>query len=206
MYNANRPDASDLPSTSQLLKSTGVAAIVAGVLLAIVVLPAEYGVDPTGVGSVLGLTQMGRIKMQLAQEAVTGAAPLPAPSEAPASVPVSSIPQQRATSSAPSIAQDEITFQLAPNASHEIKLVMEKDASVRYAWFTDGPGVNYDTHADAPGISYHGYSKGVNEDRLEGDLKAAFKGSHGWFWRNRGGQAVTVTLQVRGDYTEVKRY
>ena len=33
------------------------------------VLPAEYGIDPTGVGRALGLTQMGEIKVQLAEEA-----------------------------------------------------------------------------------------------------------------------------------------
>ena len=31
MYNANRPSKADLPSTGQLLKSTGIAAVVAGV-------------------------------------------------------------------------------------------------------------------------------------------------------------------------------
>jgi hypothetical protein len=42
---------------------------VAGFLLVTVVLPAEYGVDPTGIGRVLGLTQMGVIKARLAAEA-----------------------------------------------------------------------------------------------------------------------------------------
>jgi len=32
-------------------------------------LTAEYGTDPTGVGNVLGLTEMGEIKQQLAREA-----------------------------------------------------------------------------------------------------------------------------------------
>jgi len=33
------------------------------------VLPAEYGIDPTGIGRALGLTPMGEIKMSLAAEA-----------------------------------------------------------------------------------------------------------------------------------------
>jgi SNF2 family DNA or RNA helicase len=69
MYNANKPDASELPTTGKLLKSTGIAVVIASALLVAVVLPAEYGVDPTRVGSLLGLTEMGRIKMQLAAEA-----------------------------------------------------------------------------------------------------------------------------------------
>ena len=47
MYNANKPTDADLPSTRQLLKSTGIAVAVATGLLVTVVLPAEYGVDRT---------------------------------------------------------------------------------------------------------------------------------------------------------------
>ena len=36
-------------------------------------LTAEYGTDPTGVGNVLGLTEMGEIKQQLAREAAEAA-------------------------------------------------------------------------------------------------------------------------------------
>lgn len=57
------------PDSRRLLRSTAVAAAIAVVLLITVVLPAEYGIDPTRVGRVLGLTQMGEIKVRLAREA-----------------------------------------------------------------------------------------------------------------------------------------
>jgi hypothetical protein len=38
-------------------------------VLTVVYLPAEYGIDPTGFGAVLGLTEMGQIKQQLYAEA-----------------------------------------------------------------------------------------------------------------------------------------
>ncbi len=69
MYNTDLPNRAELPSNKQLLRSTIIAIIVAAVLLVTIVLPAEYGVDPTRVGRVLGLTQMGEIKMTLAEEA-----------------------------------------------------------------------------------------------------------------------------------------
>lgn len=56
--------------------------------------------------------------------------------------------------------------------------------------------VNYDAHGDAPGIRYHGYAKGTGKASDEGVLVAAFDGAHGWFWRNRGKEAVTVTLRT----------
>ena len=73
MYNSNMPTNEDLPSTGKLIKSTILAAIAAGVLLVTVVMPSEYGIDPTGVGQMLGLTEMGEIKTELAQEAAADA-------------------------------------------------------------------------------------------------------------------------------------
>ena len=203
MYNANKPDASELPSTSRLLKSTGIAVAVASALLVTVVLPAEYGVDPTRVGSLLGLTEMGRIKMQLAAEAeaeeagaLPAAAPAPAASAAPTAAP--------ATAGAPATRTDETVLTLAPDQGAEIKLVMEEGASVRYVWSSSGGRINFDSHADRPGTPYHGYGKGSSQ-REEGELVAAFTGSHGWFWRNRTGEPVTITLRTEGAYSEVKR-
>lgn len=62
-----------LPSSAQLLRSTVLALIVAAILLVTCILPAEYGVDPTGIGRMIGLTQMGETKRALAEEAAAAA-------------------------------------------------------------------------------------------------------------------------------------
>ena len=72
MHQGN-PEPDALPSARALARSTLIAIAVAGVLLVGVVLPAEYGRDLTGLGSVLGLTQMGKLKLQLEREAVAAA-------------------------------------------------------------------------------------------------------------------------------------
>ena len=74
MFNSQRPSTDDLPTTRQLLRATGIAAISAGAILVAVVWPSEYGIDPTGAGRVFGLTEMGEIKQQLALEAAADAA------------------------------------------------------------------------------------------------------------------------------------
>jgi len=206
MYNANKPDASEMPSTGRLLKSTGIAVVIASALLVTVVLPAEYGVDPTRVGSLLGLTEMGRIKMQLAAEAEAEEAGLAVAASAPAAAVTTTAPATPVgTTSAPnSRRSDETVITLAPDQGAEIKLVMEEGARVDFTWTSSGGAVNFDTHADRPGTPYHGYGKG-SEQRVVGELVAAFTGSHGWFWRNRTGEPVTITLQTNGAYTEVKR-
>ena len=53
MFNSQQPSEKDLPTSMQLLKATVVAIAVAFILIVVVVLPAEYGSDPTGVGNIL---------------------------------------------------------------------------------------------------------------------------------------------------------
>ncbi len=208
MYNANKPTDADLPSTRKLLKSTGIAVAVAAGLLVTVVMPAEYGVDPTRVGSLFGLTEMGRIKVSLAAEAqaeeVAEAIPAAA-SGSPVATATVAAPTPADASAAPAGRRsDRTVLTLAPDQGAEIKLVMQAAATARFTWTSRGGRINYDTHADRPGTPYHGYNKGSAE-RVEDELTAAFTGSHGWFWRNRTGQPVTITLVTEGAYSEIKR-
>ena len=103
---------------------------------------------------------------------------------------------------------EEVQVILRPGESNEVKLAMSKGARVSYKWSTDRGVVNYDTHADRkepPTIKYHGYGKGQGKPSDEGVLVAAFDGMHGWFWRNRTNEVVTVTLRATGDFRELKR-
>jgi hypothetical protein len=203
MYNTDLPTRAELPTTGKLLLSTAAAALVAAVLLVTAILPAEYGVDPTGIGRILGLTQMGEIKAALAVEAMpsSGAQP-PAIETAPAEH-----AESTAESASPRL-QHTMAITLKPGQAAEIKLAMRKDARALFAWSTAGGPVNYDTHgdpADAPKGFYHGYGKGRNETGQSGELQAAFDGTHGWFWRNRSDAEVTITLNTDGEYEEIKR-
>jgi hypothetical protein len=196
----------ELPSSRRLVRSTAIAAGVALLLLVTVVLPAEYGVDPTGIGRVLGLTRMGEIKAQLAREAAADVAVADSTASGVRATAVG--PAVSAPVPTPAPRTDEVSVILRPNEGKEIKLAMRKDAQVRYSWTTDRGSVNYDTHADRttpPAIKYHGYAKGQSQRTDEGVLVAAFDGMHGWFWRNRTNEVVTVTLRTSGDYQDLKR-
>lgn len=207
MYNANIPDDRELPSTKKLVKSTIIAAVVASVLLVTVVMPAEYGIDPTGIGKVTGLKTMGEIKMSLAEEAArekvaaADVAKLQPVSVAEADVPAS---QPSAPVSAKE-RSDEMKVTLAPNEGTEIKVTLKKGEKVNYKWFSSGGKANFDNHADSKelNIDYHGYGKGSKVSD-EGVIEAAFDGHHGWFWRNRTAETITVTLQTVGAYTDIK--
>jgi hypothetical protein len=191
-----------LPSAKRLLRSTAIAALVATAILFTIVLPAEYGIDPTGVGKMLGLKEMGDIKMALAMEEADDRAADRAAKSAP---PTTEVAAPAIATPATTGKSDVTELALLPSEGKEIKLVMTKDARVNYSWSTNRGAVNYDTHADAPTIKYHGYSKGMGAKSDSGVLVAAFDGHHGWFWRNRGSDTVVVTLRTNGDYQELKR-
>ena len=53
---------SELPSPRRLRRAALVAIVTAAVLVVGVVLPAERGIDPTGLGELIGLKEMGEIK------------------------------------------------------------------------------------------------------------------------------------------------
>ncbi|MBB6012389.1 hypothetical protein HNR59_001734 [Aquamicrobium lusatiense] len=244
MYNTDLPRRAELPTSAQLKRSTSIAGITATALLAFVVLPSEYAVDPTGIGRVLGLTQMGEIKVQLATEAEldaasagasapslsesqilarldrietlladVGAAQPASPEEVPepastvAAVPAPMVaPAPQVTEGQPASPewQDEVSFTLAPGEGAEFKLVMDQGAQAEFFWTANGAVVNYDTHGDGGGQSVS-YEKGRGVGEQEGVLEAAFTGNHGWFWRNRTSEPLTITLRTRGAYSELKR-
>lgn len=193
MYNANSPSPDGLPTSARLLRSTAVAIATAAAILVTIVLPSEYGIDPTGAGRVLGLTEMGKIKKQLAEEAAADRS-----MAAEAQVAGNSAQPEAATRS------DEITITLAPGEGAEVKLVMKAGARARFEWTANGSELNYDTHGDGGGQSIS-YEKGRGVPGDKGVIEAAFDGNHGWFWRNRSAQDVTLTLRTTGIYRELKR-
>ena len=202
MYNS-KPESTDLPSSRQLVRSTIIALIAAVVILVTVVLPAEYAIDPTGIGHLLGLTEMGQIKEQLAEEAAADAAnetmsPSPAAAGAPAA------PALSAPVAADAGWRDEMRVELAPDQGAEIKLAMKAGQKATYAWQVDGGAVNFDMHGDG-GREAISYEKGRGAASGEGVLEAAFDGNHGWFWRNRGDTPVTVIIRAKGEYSGMKR-
>ncbi|WP_339081571.1 transmembrane anchor protein [Pseudomonas sp. TMP9] len=217
MFNTKLPTLNELPTSRQLLRSTVIAIGVAAALLTTVVMPSEYAIDPTGVGRVLGLTQMGELKITLAEEAAadTAVQPLMAP-VAQASEPVQPVAQEQvaaapvaepAAAPEPDQKSDEIIVTLKPGEGREIKLEMLNKATVSYKWTTNGAPVNHDTHGEpynAPNGFYHSYSKARQVKGDKGEFTAIFDGTHGWFWRNRSDSDVTITLKTKGEYLSVK--
>jgi len=168
--------------------AAGAALFVAGVILVVAVLPAEYGVDPLGIGRRLGLTAMNDTARSLEAFQATRAA-----SQGSA---VIVAPQERGYQ------HETVTFTLAPHDSVEYKYRLDKGKALLYTWSATGP-VNYELHAEpdgAPPGYAESFEKKNAQAKASGTLTAPFAGIHGWYWENAGDATVTVTLSAAGFY------
>jgi hypothetical protein len=169
--------------------AAGAALFVAGLILVIAVLPAEYGIDPLGIGRRLGLTAMSdvakRVEALAAERGAAGDAGIQ-----------SIAPRDRG------FYEESVDFAIAPGEFVEYKYRLEKGEALLYSWKATGR-VNVDIHAEPDGAP-QGYAEsyekkdGVTEGA--GTLTAPFSGIHGWYWQNQGNAEVTVTLASAGFY------
>jgi hypothetical protein len=209
----NSPFQAQVPSASRLVKSVLAALVIAALVLVIVVLPAEYAIDPTGLGSRLGLTQMSQagsdaieIKDTLGGNENVGQVqvadvgePLPLPNPA----------VFQGAKVAPK--SETLTITLPVGGETEVKAVLGTNKVVLYSWKVDKGLVYVDFHGHSPDwtnkqafVRYLEAKDGIAED--SGSLVAPFAGEHGWYWVNIGDDPVTITLQVSGYYDEMKNY
>jgi len=227
MYNSDIPTRAELPTSAQLVRSTAIAMAAAAGILVTIVLPSEYAIDPTGVGRMLRLTEMGEIKTQLAAEAeadrlksslITPAQPAPAMPAMPAPDQRSSLlttlaglfisPAQAGEriDLAQAEKTDETVITLEPTKGAEYKLTMIKGAKVTFDWSVKDGVVNYIMHGTpGPGAKETTYKEGRATGGDQGVLTADYDGGHGWFFRNRGTKPVTIILRTKGAYAELKR-
>ena len=182
MYNTEIPKDIQLPSSKKLIKSTAIAAVSAVVVLVTCVMPAEYGIDPTGIGKAIGLVEMGEIKQSLAEEAEQGLGEntggfaeefdisgqdtgVSEATQALGQTEANTTALSEPTTMMPAVTKESISIDLKAGQATEVKLAMPKGASVNFDWKTSGGGLNFDTHGDpvnAPKDFYHGYAKGRN--------------------------------------------
>lgn len=187
-----------LPSVRLLSWLSLCALLLAAFIAVAVVLPAETDRDPTGLGRVFGLAEMGRIKVALANEAAA---------DAKAGDARPNVGERRPTTVPGSRWRDSMSITLQPSEGIEVKMSMRTAEKARYAWTTDGGEVYFNMHGEPPNApkdyAAHRYGKGTSAAEA-GELVAAFDGVHGWFWRNRTEQPITITLQTAGEYLVLK--
>ena len=181
------------PSKTTLIKATGIALLVALVLLFTAILPAEYGFDPLKTGAALRLTGIAKA----GDVPVKGRA---APTVAPGGV----FTPQPATYK---VFSEE--FGLRPGEGMEMKFHMQKGAGMVYAWKGDGK-LQFEFHGEPdvkPSKDYfesYELDDKIGKDASYGSFTAPSTGIHGWFWKNDGQKDVTFHVMVTGFFDSAK--
>ena len=165
------------PSTRSLLKALVIAFAIAGVLLVLVVLPAERNIDITGFGSAIGLTALS----------------------APAAEDEASGNDSTAVGTQ---AEDETVIEISPGRGLEYKFYIGAGEKLKFTWSTDGGELFYDFHGEPKGAAknvFESFAAGTAAG-AKGTLTAPFEGTHGWYWKNKSAEPVKVTLSTSGIY------
>lgn len=172
----------------RLAVAAGAALLGAGLILVMIVLPAEYGVDPLGTGARLGLTALGETGKQIEALEASGA--------------------NTAEAANPTVGQqapfktETVDFAIGPRQGMEYKYRLDKGEALLYSWKATAP-VNVEFHAEpdgAPRGYAQTYEKADRQTAASGTLTAPFPGIHGWYWENTTDQPITVTLTSAGYY------
>lgn len=161
----------------RVLLATFGALVAATVVCVTIVLPAELGVDPTGIGRALGLTGLAESPPRAVRQTATA------------------------------WRSDVRRFELAPFESAEFKYRLAAGDGLAYAWTASGEVVwdlHAEPEGAAPEVAESfAQGRGAADG---GTYVAAFPGLHGWFWENRGALPVTVDLRASGFPTEAIHY
>lgn len=178
------PPVPPAPSARKLLIGSVAVLAVAAVALVVFIMPAEYGIDPTGAGKALGVTKLSEPGMS--EEQIRGA-------KRTGVLTLSEQPLQRESW------DDEWQVVLAPYESIELKYTLDEGAAIDFEWQATDT-VEYDLHSHPfDGGTELTESYAVDEgNRMQGRYVAAFTGLHGWYWQNRNLADVTVTVRAAG--------
>ena len=158
-------------TTTALVKYTLFSVVFAAVILLTVILPAEYNIDPTGIGHKLGLTVFNN------KQAETSGQP--------------TLASETITVIVPAGRGVEYKFIMAQYQKLEYEWRTDSEAL-----YFDLHG---EPQGDTTGY-FESYAIATLR-KMKGSFTAPFTGSHGWYWKNTSDTPVKVILTVKGDYS-----
>lgn len=168
-------------ASRQVLAMTLASLAAAVIALLVFVLPAEFDLDPTGLGARLGIKGMAGYQVSALS------------------------PSNRMLRS------DHVEFPLAPFESIEYKYRLEAGEALVYSWDAgsevvydmhsdpdDGSRDSSEGHAGEDEAVGFAAGRAAAD---QGTFVAPFPGIHGWFWENRSSEEVVVRLHSSGFYS-----
>ncbi len=212
----NNP-AQPILSTRQLLISFTLAMTVGIAITFFVILPAELGQDPIGVGAMIGLDRLAEIKTDAPVQstvvitetggenfyvAIDPKKTTPAVDEYGQSLPALDGANLRVHDVMYN--SETVEILLDTDAQVKYKVVMDKGEVLLYRWEANGD-VYYDFHAHQVEGNPDFWTRYSEDEGKadQGSIVTPYQGQHGWFWLNIASKPITVKLKVTGYFDEL---
>ena len=207
-----------LPSGKQLLLSMLIALVVAVVVLITAVLPAEYGIDPSGLGKRIGLIQLyqadntiNKATAPTAQNSTESGQILGDSINNSSDQTLDEPPSKTTDKVADKVLQkrptkwlsDNIKLTLLPKQGMEVKAHIEQGNKMLFHWEVSEGTVSFDMHGNvinAAENDFTSYWLSKGETQSAGTFTAPFSGLHGWYWENETDLPITIKLTTEGYY------
>ena len=163
-------------SIVNLFKALAVSLLIAIAVFVTIVLPAEFGIDITGTGSMLGLNALSAEDNNPEIISRPGEGDLV-------------------------FRQDEIKILIPANDGLEYKFFLDMHSNLTYEWGSTS-SLYFDMHGEPEGDT-SGYFESYGAatvDEMSGSVTVPFAGSHGWYWRNDSDKDISISLKTLGNY------
>jgi hypothetical protein len=161
-------------TTSALLKYTFFSIIFAAMILLTIILPAEYNIDPTGIGKQLGLTVFSEVKTESINNEPTDIG----------------------------LTSQTIEVIVPAGRGVEYKFIMAQFKKLEYEWTSNNAPLYFDLHGEPKGDTtgyFESYTIATSNE-MKGSFTTPFAGSHGWYWKNTTETPITIKLIIKGEY------
>jgi hypothetical protein len=196
------------PSARKLVIGILGAAFIAALVLFTIVLPAQFGIDPTGFGRATGLTALHAPQKTLQVKDVIGGNEKYLEIKVPDTGDPIPLPNPAVAQIKPAVAQTRtVKLTLGLDEETEIKALLDSAQVMLYSWQSDGD-VYVDFHGHEPYVakSFVRYEEQQSTRSGHGSLVAPFTGEHGWYWLNVTDKPVTITLNLSGYFKDIVDY
>ena len=163
-------------SKVNLFKALAVSLLIAIAVFVTIVLPAEFGIDITGTGSMLGLNALSAEDNNPEIISRPGEGDLV-------------------------FRQDEIEILIPANDGLEYKFFLDMHSNLTYEWGSTS-SLYFDMHGEPEGDT-SGYFESygaATADEMSGSVTVPFAGSHGWYWRNDSDKDISISFKTLGNY------
>lgn len=199
---------------NKIIKAIALSLVIGAIILVGAVLPAEYGIDPTGAGKVLGFSKLyipedtetssntfeGAVSNTyfplIKLEKAGSDSSVERPIEADNPPPAEQFEQK----------EDSVQVIVPAGKGVEFKINMLKYGTMKYEWTTTNREMLYfDFHGEVKqetevkDVYFESYTM-ANSNNMVGTFLAPYEGKHGWFFRNNSNTDVVVNLRLKGHY------